>query len=532
MEFSDRYTSLYSGLNLTTLDTLTDEQFKNSFPKLHNAVMSVRRHSVLLSKKSRVEIYYAITEHADPKIGLILAAARDKEGNQLFPTTSYVKEFMFSITSTDSANSNVAFAERTVFVDGIERVAIAMAASLLIGQLAQLKEQQDHSVYIESQAIKDLDRILQVPELAQLVNTQSKKLVDEVEFKSFYFEPKEVKLNEPLTMEVFITGSQNIWNVVEIYTDTVSTDTIISDLCDYINSFTLQANLSNLVASAVLAAEKNLHRIDFSSRQRSIDITYELISVRFSSALLGFNWGVKSDELKEYKLNSLILTTLQGKVATSTVAKLDDRGLSVMYFRVKLGVVPITNTITYRISPTMTENKVLTMPAVNTLYNLTDRESIVSATLLNDLFQAKDLTKVLASIVQNDPSNNAIQYSAIELIAYSAAYPESELILDVLQLPEDIEIALGNKYAPVTTFSNKPRSITVKTVLDRNLANLNLSVNGIETPPLLATAKKPKILERLNDIRDAERISYSRLRQVYNNPPNIYSPYFNDKNNL
>jgi len=527
MEFSDRYTSQYSGLNLATLDTLTDEQFKNSFPKLHSAVMSVRRHSVLLTKKSRVEIYYAITEHADPKIGLILAAARDKEGNQLFPTMSYVKEFMFSTPSTDSANANVTFAERTVFVDGIERVAIAMAASLLIGQLAQLKEQQDHSVYIEAQALKDLDRILQVPELVQVVN---KKAVEEVEFKSFYFEPKEVQLSEPLTMEVFITGSQNTWNTVEIYTNAVTTDTIISDLCDYINAFTLQANLSNLVASAVLAAEDNLHRIDFSSRQRSVEVTYELISVRFSSSLLGFNWGVKSNELKEYKLNSLILTTLQGKVATSTIAKLDDRGLSVMYFRVKPGVIPTTNTITYRISPTMTEDKVLTMPAVNTVYNLNDRESIVSATLLNDLFLTKDSTKVLASIVQNDPTDNPIQYSAIELVAYSAAYPESELILDVLQLPEDIEISLGNKYAPVTTFSNKPRSITVKTVLDSNLANL--SINTPDTQPLLATARKPKILERLNDIRDSERISYSRVRQVYNNPPGIYSPYFNDKDHL
>jgi len=241
MDFSDRFTIEYSSLDPKTIDTVPEAQFQSLYPKFSEMVQSVKRHSVLLSKKSRSEIYYAITQHADPKIGLVLAAARDNSGNQLFATTDIVKQFMFAKDTDQSQKSDVTFRDKMVFVDGIRRVSTALAASLLIGQLAQVPEQQKHSEYLEAQALADLDRILQVPTLQDLLKSDTRSTEDTL-IKSFYFTPGAYKLTVPVTLEIFISGANN-WILVDSYIDELNTATITADIADAINSFTLTSQL-------------------------------------------------------------------------------------------------------------------------------------------------------------------------------------------------------------------------------------------------------------------------------------------------
>lgn len=533
MDFSDRFKILYQNINPGTLDTLTELQFSTSYPLLNEMVLSVKRHSVLLSKKTRAEIYFAITEHADPKIGLILAAARDNSGNQIFATTDIVKQFMFAKDTDLSYSSDVSFRDKTIFVDGLKRVSTALAASLLIGQLAQVPEQQQHSEYLEKQAIADIDRILQVPELQDLLKADSlTKTAEDINIKSFYFKQGVYKVSDPLLMQVFISGSNN-WILAGTYDTEVNTATLSADLADTINSYTLTSKTSNLVAAPVLAGENSLHRIDFSSRSRDLVVNSELVSVRFVSSSnmvkVPFIWGVDQDNLSEYYLNSLILVTQIGKVSSLAATTDEDKlKLNVLYFQQRLDITPTTDEIEYRISPTMDDSRFITIDPVYT----TDRAAGATLALLNDLFDEKDNNNVLGSIVQNDPDSNTLVYSGIHLVAYIINNSITEFILDVISLPEDIEVALGNKLGPITSFSNKPRSITVEAYYERQLSDSVSLLDNFIGKSLLVKGKPAGIVQKMNDIRNAQYISY-KPKQGYPMPPATADTYnYNPKNYL
>lgn len=535
MDFSDRFTILYTGLDLATLDTIPEAQFQSNFSELANFVAIVKRHSVLLKNKTRSEIYSAIVDHADPKIGLILAAARDRNTGQIFPSTAIVKEFMFGVTTTEQQPSYVQFNERAVFMDGIKRVSCALAASLLIGQLAQVPEQQTHSVYLEGQALADLDRILQVPELVGAIpTTDDTRNQDDVNIRSFYFTPGNYPINVPVTLEVFISGSP-AWIQVATYTDNINTAQVAADLADNVNTLTLTSSTSNLVAAPVLAAEFNLHRVDFNSRKRDLTISTELISIRFVSTNTSFfktpfTWGIDTRDLKEYTYNSLILTVLLGRISTiADSSATDNANLNVLYFRTIDGAPVGVSTFTYRISPTMDADTTVTF--VNTAQG---READISTALLNDLFETKSANRVLAGIVQNDPNTATTVYSGIYLVAYTVSTAITEYILDLMTIPSDIEVALGNRLGPITSFSNKPRSITVPTIYDSELArsgNAPLLEEEKAAGIGLVEAKPASIVQKIKDIREEQYISYLP-KQGYPLPPEVYSPYDSPKRTL
>lgn len=526
MEFSDRFKLLYSSIDPKTIDTLPEQQFNSLYPLVNEVILTVKRHSVLLTKKARSEIYYAITEHADPKVGLILAAARDNSGNQIFATTEIVKQFMFAKETDQTQTSDVTFRDKTIFVDGIKRVSASLAAALLIGQLAQVPEQQKHSEYLEKQAIADLNRILQVPELQDLLKADTRTTVKEDTLKSFYFKPGSYQIAAPLTMEVFISGANN-WILVDSYQDSVNTATLAADLADAINSFTLISQTSNLVAAPVLSGETGLHRIDFSSRRRDLVISNELVSVRFTSAndavKIPFTWGVDTENLSEYYLNSLILITQIGKVSSLIATNSTDESvkLNVLYFRQRTEITPTTDEIEYRISPTMDDNRII---EIDSNYAVSDRAAGATLALLNDLFDEKENNNVLGSIVQNDPSTNTLIYSGIHLVAYIINNSITEFILDIINLPEDLEVALGTKLGPVTSFSRKPRSITVPAYYERSLVGAANSLDDFEAKSLIVKTRPASIVQRMNDIKIAQHISYSP-KQGYPLPPATPNSY-------
>lgn len=537
MDFSDRFIRQYSilGNSLTTLNNLTDAQLKAQYPDLASCIDAVKRHSVLLTKKSYLDIYYAIIDHADPKIGLVLAAARDNSGNQLFGSTEIVKEFMFGATTDQRQKSDVTFRDHYVFIDGIRRVATSLAASLLIGQLAQIAEQQKHSEYLEKQALQDLDRILQVPTLRDVLAKEKTEIKDNI--KSFYFEPKVCKLTNDVRVEVFLSGN-NTWSLVNVYpaSSDLNTATLSADISDVVNSLTLNSTSSNLLAAPIMAGLENLHQIEFRSRQRDLVIYTELVSVRIREAVTNKNiitpfvWGIDPIALKDYSTNSLLLAVESGKVTSlGTTGTNTDLELNTLYFRQIPNATSTTNTLEYRVSPTMTENVTIEIPALP----VDDRANLAATALLNDLFTSKDLNKVLGSIVQNDPTSNLLVYSGIHLVAYTATNDITEFVVDIIDIPEDLEIALGNRLTPITTFSSKPRSITVKAYYEKTLAQASNLLTDAEGKALLVKAKPASIVQRMIDIRESQYKSYYP-KDYYPQPPHVYDPhsYRTNKNRL
>lgn len=522
MDFSDRFTRIYPTLDPTTIDQLQLNEFNTQFPELNKVTDIVKRHSVLLQNVSRLEVYSAIVDHADPRIGLWLAAARDNAGDQLFGSTTIVKDIMFGESTADTAPTGLQYIDRGAFIDGITRISATLAASLLIGRFAQVPEQQAHSAFLERSAVADLERILQVPELQDLVRRDQRRINDNIDVRSFYFTPGTFTLNDPLICEVFLSGF-NSWLQVATYTNSVNTATIAAEVSDTINSLTLNSTTSNLVAAPVLAGENDLHQIKFNSRARDATISSELASIRFNQQLTPFKWGIEVSELEYFALNSLIIATQAGRVSTLSGNSNDQQvQLNVLYFRQLDNVTPTTNDIVYRISPTMDTNATVTIAA-----STDSRPSDASLALLNDLFETKEANRVLAGIVQNDPNEATPSYSGIYLVAYVVSNQITEYILDLISYPEDLEVSLGNRLGPVTSFSNKPRSITVTTLYDSSLAEEpNTTIN--ESPirgDLIVANKKSDIVQRIKDIRDAQYISY-KPKEGYPTPPFVHNNYF------
>jgi len=521
MDFSDRFNSYTIDFN--TLNSLSEAQLTTNYPELVNCIQSVKRHSILLTKKSNLEIYLAITEHADPKIGLILAAARDNSGNQIFGSTEIVKQFMFGDNTTEIQSSDVTFRDHAVFIDGIKRVAIALASSLLIGQLAQIPEQLKHAEYIEKEALKDLDRILQVPTLTTVKESKQ----EETTYKSFYFEPLTFTITTELTVEVFLSGSNN-WVLVNTYPidQKISTGIIAIDIADTINRITLTSSSSNLIASIIMAGENNLHQIDFRTRQRDLVVYTDLVSVRFSStpttSTLPFTWGIIPTLLKNYNVNSLLLAVESTRISSLPTLADDNKELNTLYFRQIPDALLTSNTLEYRISPTMTESVSIEISDDPD----TDRANAAATALLNSLFELKESNKVLASIIQNDPVSSTEVYSGIHLVSYTATRKITEFILDVLVIPSDLEVAIGTKYFPITRFSTKPRSITVKAYYQSTFSPLDEA----EGKGLIVKAKPSSITQRMTDIKEAQYVSYSP-RNYYPMPPQVYDPWSFNQNN-
>ena len=526
--FGDRFTYANQTMEalVPTVDSLSDQQLASASPQLAMMGAMVRRHSILLRSAKLSEIYRVITEQADPRIGLRLAAAKNDQGINIFADIEQVKAAMFgpaSDTDTNFVNSDL-----NLFVDGVRRVSVALAVSWMIGQFAQVEEQRRHGELLEKQALADLEFLIKTYEKAQI----SPKLAQEERNQAFYFEDKELNLMRNLLVEVYIPNAISTnWALVGNYSGTVKTGTIVADLCDVVNNLTLNVKESNVIASPVLAGIRGLHRMDVASRMRDTVISHELISVRmrflgFPLEELPFCWGVDTDHLNTDFLNSVLVWVDKGSVQTLTVgvSKEGEQKPTVLYFRrgpVNGAGLPIdafgqeipvakwaNANLTFRISPTMSANETVVMqrqlngdPLVQQQLD-TQRYSEVPLVLLNKLFELKGQSiRALGALIRNDDPQQPNPMAALELIAYTLNQLETWMILDVIELPADIQMAVGDLRGPITAFSNKPRSIRVTAEFIKTAA-----VAGALPPPQIGTPTCPKVVpvpesSKLRDIK-------------------------------
>lgn len=540
LNFEDRFSypdpnGIAPGISKETAESLSDAELLEISSELSEMVSMVRYHSVLLQQTSPFEIFKIITTSSDPQIALYLAAAKSRKNNEpLFGGLQAIKELMFA----DSRPGGTNYTNRNLLSDGLRRVSAALTASIIVGQLAQIKEQMEHSKLIREDAIRDLERIVATWELADEQDSQAKK--DEEEIPSaFFFEPKTftVPPEKKLVVEWQSPSISAGWSSVGEYSGSVETWQIVNDLANAINS---QAtfNPDNLFLAApelsgpyftnrINLTPTQYHCLNFYPRKPQPGIVAYSINVRVNVVLLDgqtdassvafpvgrspFIWGTEGDSLNNYNVNgSIIIIRYNRAQAAQTINEVYNP--FVLYFRKKEDVeAPATSTLSYTVQPWqrlsaegLDEDEVIQKVSIN-IDRLTDADNqeTLDAERFSQVAQAlaesmtTDLTEtyVATAIIHNEPLTSSSPHAAIELVPWARQRVISAVVLNILEVPADIEIATGNRMGPISTFASKPMSVMVQNPFNDNAS---LIVHKKEQS-FISERKKPSFWTAIKD---------------------------------
>lgn len=506
-------------------ETLTEEQIITRLP-LFKMVEIVRRASVLLRRRTALEIFKIITNEADPRIALILAAAKRKDNTFLFQGLGHVREVMFADPDRPNPSGQL---NQTLFSDGIRRVSASLTASILIGQLAQVPEQAEHAKVLEDQALKDLDRICTTYEMSASHSTPSEP--EETFDSGFIFNSGSINLSSTQTLECSWYASHllNTWIISKIYNPgaTVTASQLVSDFSDSINTISVRYENEGLVASPQLSGFANqfysqVHLLSFYPRSTmpgvlaySLSLKIDLKNNNISTNTSPFKWGTHINSLTTNSVNGLVILLRNNK--TSTINTTDDNVGQpvVLYIRNKAKWViggatpPATSKIKIRVqfwSPTEVEpttdfteiefNRIISNAKQLELDN--SRHSQAAAVILKEITITRNYSGISAAIIKNDPTDFAIPEASIELLAWTLSRLNTYVILDILEMPEDLEIATGDLMGAQSSYSNNPKSIRVSAKTISGGAFLNNS--SYTQPPLISsTPRRSPILQNIED---------------------------------
>ena len=494
---SDRFLLLYPSLPVDELDSLSDAELITTYPALHEMVEMVRRYSVFLKKTQLSTIYSGITQHADARIGLVLLAARDSKAIQLFPSLEVVNELMFKVTTSKVSLSSVSFESRAIFHDGIRRVSSALTASLILARLAQVPEQAEHANVLEKQALDDLDRILKIPELTAANNIVEGSTGKE-ESVGFYFSNwNSSNTYANPTCKIFLSGQ---WIPIDSYQ---STSHLISLIAQVINS---RANLtSNSFSRAVVGAPKmniiaGTHLLELRARNRDSVLAAEPITIEFSGET-PFTWGTSLTSLSLLPVNGVIVNVTKG-TATSigNSASTQTQDLTTLYIKTKVPLGDPYNAITYR----TTANDTLQSSKIELLlhdfsWDARQRAYDIARALHDSLYSRKEEQSVVG-VIHSDyiDETDSLPVVVLELVAcVESATEDACIVFDLLSIPEDITVAVGNTRQIIVPFGDAPRSLV--------LVNQTPSSSGLGGgDPETVTLPPSKLVAKLNKIKEVE----------------------------
>jgi hypothetical protein len=520
--FSDRFSypspdGVSPTINYTSAQSLTDPQLEAASAELKDMAAMVRRYSVLLRQTRTLDIFNLITTDADPRIALILSAAKAREDNApLFGGAGAVKEVMYADPDRPGQTKYV---NRDLFSDGIRRVSAAFTAARLVGQLAQIPEQAEHAKVIEQEAEDDLNRIIATWDLSQ-VALKGDKAKEESEIPvGFFFQPLTVELPEDKQVEVYWQSPSlsRDWTLLNIYTGTFQTWDVVVALSEDINAKTIPIDGDSILTAPELAGPYftnpiipnsfQYHALRFYPRRPmpgtfaySINIqirttfidpdtTFDTTAEEFPIDKAPIVWGVEGDNLNYWPVNGAIVIIRYNKLL-DVRSKAEDYEPTVLYFRNRYrygeenspaspsGLT--TNHISFRLQAwqpnqaideetlePIAEFKVEVPYKVGAtpeeqIYLDNNRFSQVTLALHNALADINLDARAMGAIIRNDPITASNPCSALELVAWAKSRVITAVVLDILEVPEDIEVATGDRTRPITMFSSKPRSIIVK----------------------------------------------------------------------
>lgn len=474
LDFNQRFTvnnSSFSGV-VANLDLATEEQLMQSDELVAMARM-IRQYSILLADLSLKDTYRLITQSTDPELGLMLLSAKNVDGTNKFNETQ-VRLMLWSDTTAALAG----------FSSGLREVSCRLAASIQIVAFATQPYQLQTAEALRKQGTDSLDRIIQLQQTATAVTalTNTKLAVDAARF---YFQPLDFVAADELKVSFLIPNftAAADWVVATTYPSgsQISTRDLISDLAYSLNQYTLNPiNKANVVAAVSQSGDQTYHYVDFGVRSQIAGFVSELITIRIeytnlNNQLLPFVWGVQISDLKPYKINSqlLVLKNPKESTLTSLLSNTQNFGKTVIYFRPKAGALTFAGDITYRLSVSETLTHTATLVSTSA-----PRYSQAALALITSLHQYRGTSKLLGAIIRNDLGTALNPLAAVELIAWTATNPETKLIMDLLSVPEDIEIALGDENKPSTPFSDYPLTAIVSPNYQKNIAISAITSNS------------------------------------------------------
>ena len=509
--FADRFSypaadGVGTGIPAIDVPSLSDADLEAESQELADMARMVRAYSLLLQRRGIAEIFNVITTQSDPRIAFILAAARSRKDNTpLFGGLGAVKEIMFNDPARNPPGTG--YVNRNLFSDGIRRISAAFTAAQLISQLSQVKEQAEHAQIVEKNAIADLNRLVETYELSESVpQTDAEKEADIP--VGFFFEPKDLVIptEKFLRVEWQVPGVSNSWSKVGDFTGSISTWEIVSALADDINAQTILNPDTSLLAAADLSGpfftnpinpnSTQYHALLFYPRNPVAGVLAYSVNLRIETLLLPNQadlsatawplkqspliWGNHGDSLNTYPINGSMLL-LRGNTLSSARTLSENYDPVVLYFRNFQSPAPLvpeeTSTLRFRVQPwqpvlnealdvpeaiTVTIPRLIGVDATEQLELDANRYSQVTVALLNALADLNVDTRVTGAILRNDPITAAGPTAALELIAWSSSVVITHVVLDILEVPADIEIATGNRMRTVTLYSNNPKSVRVK----------------------------------------------------------------------
>lgn len=258
-----------------------------------------------------------------------------------------------------------------------------------------------------------------------------------------------------------------------------------------------------------------------------------------------FKWGTTLSGIASYPVNGSIVVVAAAKTATTASLNIDDEEYTptVVYFRNKqnyqLVVDPETSissispatppvdtlSFKYRIQPWQPNLSNINKEQeeisedfirqrdyesiVNQIELDNSRYSQIAVQLMNGLARINLKTKTSGCVIRNDPTYSLEPMSALELIAWGMSKSISYVILDILEIPEDIEVATGDIVKPRTSFSNRPRSIRVPVKNPNYLSG----VHDINSPQEEIKVVNKKRFQPWQDILDEEsRVQHFTIR--------------------
>jgi hypothetical protein len=124
----------------------------------------------------------------------------------------------------------------------------------------------------------------------------------------------------------------------------------------------------------------------------------------------------------------------------------------------------------------------------------------VARLLLDALFKDKSMVRALGALVRDDDPGEDNPLAAIELVAFSVTNPEVWIILDLLEVPADIETATGTLQLVISSFSNRSKSVRVQSKYSTETWTQSLQLQAQGTvSPLLPKLPAAHFLQAIND---------------------------------
>lgn len=531
--FADRFSypnpdGISSDISASDAQALTDAEIEAVSPALAEMAAMVRQYSVLLKRTRTLEIFNTITRQTDPRVALVLSSARRKSNNfSLFKGLDEVRRVMFN-DSDRSPEANEVL-NTSLFSDGIRRVSAALCAAILIGQLPEV--QREFALEIEKRALEDLDRVCATYELSGSADNKTDKTSEPAPI-AFYFEPLDFELDsdQVLAVEWYSPSYTTNWVPVQTYTGALSTWNVVADLADAINIYTAQDIDSTLLAVAELSGpivnSQYLHTLSFYPRKplngflgHSINVRIEIRPASLApdpTLVIGgtsdnlaesgrerppFKWGPHSTSIKDYPINGSILVAYFNKVAALTPDEMSDYYVpTVLYFRNKYDYSsadfnpPSSSILRFRLQPWQPN----LAPAQNLPVEIEidfprlisddpqkqleldrSRYSQLALVLLNGLADINLATKAAGCIIRNDSLQEVTPLSAVELVAWGLSKVMTHIILDVLEIPEDLEMSTGSLLGPSSNFSSNPRTLRVSVQNQPYLGSLGAELGSV-----------------------------------------------------